>query len=135
MGYSGPETTAGEGDAVIPVQFFSPPRPLQAEQALMLAVITEAISCLWGVVDGVSSFNQRLREQRRAYAWIIADDEHRPGVTFAMVCALLHLNESRLRSALIGVYRSHDLTNPTRLTDKPPNRRLPNRGDRRTCAA
>ena len=84
--------------AVLPSQFFSPPRNhYKGEMALMYAVLEDAVKCFAKQFVEKKLRTKRLAEE--AEEWFFADDEHWP-FSFINVCAALGINPQYLRQGL-----------------------------------
>jgi hypothetical protein len=87
-------------DAVLPEQFYGPPRRaarLQSEIALMRAVLDDALSCYQ------KQFVPHTRRERRlaqeAQAWFFTNDDRWP-FSFVNICRALDLEPEYLRRGL-----------------------------------
>jgi hypothetical protein len=84
--------------AVLPSQFFSPPRDhYKGEVALMYAVLEDAIKCFAKQFVEKGLRTQRLAAE--AEEWFFANDERWP-FSFVNVCAALEINPQYLRQGL-----------------------------------
>ncbi|MBI3797371.1 MAG: hypothetical protein HY268_10455 [Deltaproteobacteria bacterium] len=84
--------------AVLPSQFFSPPRShYKGEVALMYAVLEDAVKCFAKQFVEKGLRTQRLAAE--AEEWFFADDERWP-FSFVNVCTALEINPQYLRQGL-----------------------------------
>ena len=87
-------------DAVLPEQFYGPPRGAsraQSEVALMRAVLDDAITCYQK--QFVTNTQRERRLAKEAEAWFFDNDERWP-FSFVNVCRALELEPEYLRRGL-----------------------------------
>ena len=91
--------------AVLPCQFFSPPRyHYKGEMALMFAVLEDAVRCFTK-----QFIEKRLRTQclaEEAEEWVFTDDERWP-FSFVNICAALGIDPQYLRQQLAQLRQQH----------------------------
>lgn len=87
-------------ELVSPVQFF-PGRGTSGEKRLLLAVLEEAISCLYSPLPRGNWGRARVLKLRAdAREWILSDETHRI-FAFASICAALDYDARTLRAAVL----------------------------------
>ena len=91
--------------AVLPCQFFSPPRHhYKGEMALMFAVLEDAVRCFTKQFIEKRLRTQRLAEE--AEEWVFTDDERWP-FSFVNICAALGIDPQYLRQQLAQLRQQH----------------------------
>ena len=91
-----------EPDAILPDQFYtmfknSPYR--EPERRLMVAILEDAVSCLWADLRECN-FRQR-RQYEEAKDWVTTDEEGDWIFSFRNICEVLGMDPSYLRRGLI----------------------------------
>src|ERR1043166_2573296 len=91
--------------AVLPSQFFSPPRHhYKGEMALMFAVLEDAVRCFTKQFIEKRLRTKRLAEE--AEEWVFTDDERWP-FSFVNICAALGIDPQYLRQRLAQWRQQH----------------------------
>ena len=94
-----------EGDVIAPQQYreiFSRARNLEPEQELMLAVLCDAIECIFKYCDEPVAIRARLYHE--AQEWLFDRDEKEP-FSFLNVCDGLNLDPSYVRRGVASKMR------------------------------
>lgn len=110
-----------EGDVIAPQQYrdiFSRARSLEPEQELMLAVLCDAIECIFKYCDEPVPIRARLFQD--AQDWLFDQDEKEP-FSFLNVCDGLNLDPSYVRRGVIAKMRDKTAKMPVnfaRSTDR-----------------
>ena len=110
-----------EGDVLAPQQYrdiFSRTRNLEPEQELMLAVLCDAIECIFKYCDEPVPIRARLFHD--AQDWLFDQDEKEP-FSFLNVCDGLNLDPSYVRRGVIAKMRDKTVKMPVnfaRSTDR-----------------
>jgi hypothetical protein len=101
-----------EGDIIAPQQFreiFCRTRNLAPEQELMLAVLCDAIECIFKYCDEPIPIRARLFQD--AQEWLFAQDDREP-FSFLNVCDGLNLNPSYVRRGVLAKMRDKAISRP-----------------------
>ena len=110
-----------EGDVIAPEQYreiFSRSRNLEPEQELMLAILCDAIECIFKYCD--EPLPLRLKLFHEAKEWLFDNDEKEP-FSFLNVCASLNFDPSYLRRGVVEKMRTKSVVTaarPSRRTDR-----------------
>jgi hypothetical protein len=110
-----------EGDVIAPEQYreiFSRSRHLEPEQELMLAILCDAIECIFKYCDEPVPVRAKLFHD--AQEWLFDDEEKEP-FSFLNVCDSLNFDPSYLRRGVLEKMRAKSvltLANPSRRTDR-----------------
>jgi hypothetical protein len=94
-----------EGDVIAPEQYreiFSRSRNLEPEQELMLAILCDAIECIFKYCDEPLPVRAKLFHEARE--WLFDDDE-KEAFSFLNVCAGLNLDSSYVRRGVLEKIR------------------------------
>jgi hypothetical protein len=101
-----------EGDIIAPHQFreiFSRTRNLAPEQELMLAVLCDAIECIFKYCDEPVPVRARLYQD--AQEWLFSQDDREP-FSFLNVCDGLNLDPSYVRRGVLAKMRNRAISRP-----------------------
>jgi hypothetical protein len=110
-----------EGDVIAPEQYreiFSRSRHLEPEQELMLAILCDAIECIFKYCDEPVPARAKLFHD--AQEWLFDEEEKEP-FSFLNVCDSLNFDPSYLRRGVLEKMRVKSvltLANPGRRTDR-----------------
>jgi hypothetical protein len=110
-----------EGDVIAPEQYreiFSRTRNLEPEQELMLAILCDAIECIFKYCDEPVPVRAKLFHDARE--WLFEDDEKEP-FSFLNVCDSLNLDPSYLRRGVLDKMRAKSVlasARPVQRTDR-----------------
>jgi hypothetical protein len=110
---AGTESPELPPDAVLPEQFYGPPRggaQTQSQVALMRAVLDDALSCYHKQFGPHTSHERRLAQE--AEAWFLDHDDRWP-FSFVSICHALNLEPEYLRRGL-KQWRQHPPGAPRR---------------------
>jgi hypothetical protein len=103
-----------EGDVIAPEQYreiFSRSRNLEPEQELMLAILCDAIECIFKYCDEPLPMRAKLFHEARE--WLFDDDE-KEAFSFLNVCASLNLDPSYVRRGVLEKIRAKSVLTPAR---------------------
>jgi len=95
-----------EGDVIAPEQYreiFSRSRSLEPEQELMLAILCDAIECIFKYCD--EPLPARAKLYHEAQEWLFDEDEKEP-FSFLNVCDSLNFDPSYLRRGVLEKMRA-----------------------------
>ena len=101
-----------EGDIIAPQQFrdiFSRTRSLAPEQELMLAVLCDAIECIFKYCDEPVPIRAKLYQD--AQEWLFAQDDREP-FSFLNVCDGLNLDPGYVRRGVLARMRDKAIRQP-----------------------
>ena len=101
-----------EGDIIAPQQFreiFSRTRSLEPEQELMLAVLCDAIECIFKYCSEPVPIRARLYQD--AQDWLFDHDDKEP-FSFLNVCDGLNLDPSYVRRGVLAKMREAAIKQP-----------------------
>lgn len=101
-----------EGDIIAPQQFrdiFSRTRSLAPEQELMLAVLCDAIECIFKYCDEPVPIRAKLYQD--AQEWLFAQDDREP-FSFLNVCDGLNLDPGYVRRGVLARMRDKAIKQP-----------------------
>jgi hypothetical protein len=110
-----------EGDVIAPEQYreiFSRTRHLEPEQELMLAILCDAIECIFKYCDEPVPARAKLFHD--AQEWLFDEEEKEP-FSFLNVCDSLNFDPSYLRRGVLEKMRAKSvmtLTSPGRRTGR-----------------
>lgn len=103
-----------EGDVIAPEQYreiFSRSRNLEPEQELILAILCDAIECIFKYCDEPLPMRAKLFQE--AQEWLFDDDEKEP-FSFLNVCESLNFDPSYLRQGVRAKMRARSIITPVR---------------------
>jgi len=107
-----------EGDVIAPEQYrqiFSRSRNLEPEQELMLAILCDAIECIFKYCDEPLPVRAKLFYD--AQEWLFDEDEKEP-FSFLNVCDGLNFDPSYLRRGVLEKMQSKSVLASTRPAQK-----------------
>jgi hypothetical protein len=110
-----------EGDVIAPEQYreiFSRRRNLEPEQELMLAILCDAIECIFKYCEEPVPLRAKLFHDARE--WLFEDEEKEP-FSFLNVCDSLNFDPSYLRRGVLDKMRAKSVlapASPVQRTDR-----------------